>query len=402
MTSIRAVLSKERVKKSGGYALVVQVLHLRRKRVMHLGYDLNEVNFDWENQRAIYVKGEPLSHKQVKQINVEIAKVKNTLTLKLESLEANGINFTSADIMAPYRKDRNDIYLFTYMQKQVNAKRRIKKIGIADAYQTTLRSVQRYLENRPVLFDDINLRFLRDYEDYLISTGVSDNTVNYYMRNLRTIYNCAFDDGLVTHGRNAFLKYHLHTVKTVKRALKKEDIRRIANLDLSDEPRLGQARDFFMFSYYTRGMSPIDILYLRHTDITDGVIFYNRKKTQQPLQVAVTKPLQKLMDKYHTDPEFVLPLIHHSKRGTLRERYKAAYGQINTRLKKVAKLAEITTTLTTYVARHSWASIAKEDGVPAAAISEGLGHDSERTTLIYLSNFDRKKIDTINQKMVRL
>ncbi|MEG1464864.1 MAG: hypothetical protein RSC11_08220, partial [Mucinivorans sp.] len=94
MTSIRAVLSKERVKKSGGYALVVQVLHLRRKRVMHLGYDLNEVNFEWENQRAIYVKGEPLSHKQVKQINVEIAKVKNTLTFKLEYLEASGINFT--------------------------------------------------------------------------------------------------------------------------------------------------------------------------------------------------------------------------------------------------------------------------------------------------------------------
>ncbi|MEG2755365.1 MAG: site-specific integrase [Mucinivorans sp.] len=402
MTSIKAVLSKDRVKKSGGYALAIQVIHLRKKRVMHLGYDLSDGNFDTEQECAVYNSELPLTRKEVKQINECIEKVKSDLNLKLESLEAAGVDFMAADIIARYRKDKNDIYLFVYLQKQINEKRRIGKMGIADAYQSTLRSLKRYLVDKAVTFDEINVSFLRNYANHLISTGVVQNTINYYMRNLRTIYNRAFDDGLISNGHNPFRRYRLRSVKTVKRALKKEEVRRIANLDLSLEPQLAQARDFFMFSFYTRGMSPVDILYLKYTDIVDGVIFYQRHKTQQPLQVTVTSPLQKLLERYHTDSEYVLPFINYYSRNTLREQYKAAYTQINLDLKKVALLADIHTNLTAYVARHSWASIAKGDGAPMAAISEGLGHTSEKTTIIYLSNFDRSVIDSINQRVVTL
>lgn len=402
MTTVKALLNKERVKKDGGYALVIQVIHRRQKRVMYLGYDLDEANFDPENQCAIYKKDHPLTRKQIKVINEYIKKVKTDLNVKIESLRASGSEYTASDIMSRYRRDRNDIYLLVYMQKQTNEKRRIGKIGTADAYQSTLRSLQRYVANQTITFDNIDVAFLRGYENFLISTNVVRNTVNYYMRNLRTIYNRAFDDCLVSHGHNPFAKYHLHNVKTVKRALRKDEIRNIANLDLSTQPKLDEARDFFMFSFYTRGMSPVDILYLRYTDINDGIIFYQRHKTQQPLQITITEPLQKLLDKYNTDPEFVLPLINRPKRDTLRAQYKAAYAQINSNLKKVAALANLSTTLTAYVARHSWASIAKETGAPTAAISEGLGHDSEHTTLIYLSNFDRTVIDSINQRVVTL
>ncbi|MEG1934453.1 MAG: site-specific integrase, partial [Rikenellaceae bacterium] len=255
----------------------------------------------------------------------------------------------------------------------INEKKRIGKIGIAEAYQSTLRSLQRYIGEERITFDDINLTFLRSYENFLISTGAVQNTINYYMRNLRTIYNRASDDGIISHQNNPFHKYSIRNVKTVKRALKKDEVRRIAHLDLYKDPQLEEARDFFMFSFYTQGMAPIDILYLRHTDIIDNVIYYQRHKTQQPIQIAITEPIQKLLNKYNIDQEFVLPMINRNQMYSLRKRYKSAYSQINYHLKKVAALANINTTLTAYVARHSWASIAKEDGAPTAVLSEGLG-----------------------------
>ncbi|MEG2819451.1 MAG: site-specific integrase, partial [Muribaculaceae bacterium] len=275
----------------------------------------------------------------------------------------------------------------------------IGKYGIAEAYKSTFNSIKRFLAGRTVTFDHIDVKFLRDYEHYLISTCVVQNTISYYMRNLRTIYNRAFNDNLILQDHNPFLKYKFHKVTTIKRALKKEVIQRIVNLDLSNNKELEEARDFFMFSFYTRGMSAVDILYLKHSDIVDGVVFYQRHKTQQGLQIAVTDQIQHLLDKYNVDKEYALPFITRYRRPILRDQYKAAYTRLNRHLKKVAVLAGINSPLTSYVARHSWATIAKEGGAPIAAISEGLGHTSEKTTSIYLSYFDRSVIDNINKNV---
>lgn len=118
------------------------------------------------------------------------------------------------------------------------------------------------------------------------------------------------------------------------------------------------------------------------------------------MEVAITGPLQKLIEKYNTDKTYVLPFINESLHPTLYKRYLATYGTLYRSLNQLKKILRLTTPFTTYVARHSWATIAKEHGTSTSIISEGLGHTSEKTTRIYLKEFDRSVIDSINEKIV--
>lgn len=171
-------------------------------------------------------------------------------------------------------------------------------------------------------------------------------------------------------------------------------------MDLTGTPELDQARDLFMFSFYTRGMSFVDIIYLKHKDIVDDVIGYRRRKTNQLIEVAVTEPLRKIINKYNTDQTYVLPFINDSDKPSLYDKYLSTYGVFYRNLNKIREMLNLKTPLTTYVARHSWATIAKEQGVTTSIISEGLGHASEKTTLIYLKEFDRSVLDRVNEKIV--
>lgn len=210
----------------------------------------------------------------------------------------------------------------------------------------------------------------------------------------------AYDDGIEMDFHDAFHRIRIKILKTAKRALKQEVIEKISLMNLTDSPELDKARDLFMFSFYTRGMSFVDIIYLKHTDIMDGVIYYRRQKTNQYLEIAVTKPLRKIIDKYHTDPIYVLPFLNENNQPSLYKKYQVAYGYIYRNLNVLQKELNLSTPLTTYTARHSWATIAKEQGVSTSIISEGLGHTSEKTTNIYLKEFNRSVIDRVNEKIV--
>lgn len=273
-------------------------------------------------------------------------------------------------------------------------------MGSAKGFLSTLRSIKRFMGTQIIEFNDIDYHFIKRYEEYLHNTNIKQNTVSFYLRNFRTIYNMAYNDGIEMNDHNAFNKVKVKITKTVKRALKQDIIERISLMDLADKSELDKARDLFMFSFYTRGMSFVDIICLQHTDIVEDVIYYRRRKTDQYLEIAVTAPLRKLIDKYNTDPTYVLPFINESNQPTLYKKYQATYGNIYRNLRILQKKLHLNSPLTTYVARHSWATIAKEQGVSTTIISEGLGHSSEKTTQIYLKEFDRSVIDRVNERIV--
>lgn len=400
MATVKAVLNKDRKKKNGTYSLVIQVIHKRIKRVIYTPYQLKEEEFNNKLQQALYTTGVLYTRIQIKEINNFINAKKQELQNIIEQMTKSEKNFTTEDIISKYRIKQSDKFIITFMEHHIAKKEEQGKLGTARTFRCTMRSLKKYIGNREIKFSDVDNLFIKGYEEFLVRGKIKQNTIVFYMRNFRTIYNLAGENGIETGDYNAFRNIKLRSVRTTKRALKREIIEQIALINLSIGSPLDKARDLFMFSFYTRGMSFVDIIYLKHTDIVDGVISYRRRKTNQFIEVAVVAPLKELIEKYKTDSEYVLPFINENNYPTLYGRYLACYSVFHRNLNILQKMLKITTPLTTYVARHSWATIAKEQGISTSVISEGLGHFSEQTTQIYLKEFDRTVIDLANEKVI--
>ena len=172
-------------------------------------------------------------------------------------------------------------------------------------------------------------------------------------------------------------------------------------IDLSLMPSLDFARDMFLFSFYTRGMSFIDMAYLREKDLCNGFLTYRRHKTGQLLTIRWEKCMAEVVAK-HTiiETSYLLPIIKHA--GDERKQYINSLHLVNNRLKKISKMLLLSRPLTMYVARHSWASVAKSKKVPLSVISEGMGHDSETTTQIYLASLETSVVDKANKMILGL
>lgn len=189
--------------------------------------------------------------------------------------------------------------------------------------------------------------------------------------------------------------------KTVKRAVPLKIIRRIKELDLTMSPAMDYARDMFMFSFYTRGMSFIDMAFLKKKDLQNGILTYRRQKTGQQLFIKWEEPMRKIIDKYDTSKTpYLLPIIRNMD-AEKRRQYKNAAHLINDKLKKLGGQLGLSIPLTSYVARHAWASIAKSKNIPLSTISEAMGHDSENTTRIYLASLDTSIVDKANSLILK-
>ena len=226
------------------------------------------------------------------------------------------------------------------------------------------------------------------------------NTISFYNRILRAVYNRAVEKGFT---KQVFPFKHVYTgvEKTIKRGLPINTIRNIRNMDLSHCRTLDYARDMFLFSFYTRGMSFVDMAYLKKKNLQNGVLSYRRQKTGQQLFIRWEKPMQEIVDKYDTSgTPFLLPIIRDMEADN-RKQYKCESYRINQSLKKIGKQLGLTISLTSYVARHSWASIAKSKNIPVATISEAMGHDSEHTTRIYLASLDTTVVDKANSLILK-
>lgn len=399
MATVKAVLNRDREKKNGGYSLVIQVIHKRAHRVIYTPYVLKNEEFDPEKQKAIYCNDGRLTRKQVGEINKYTTQKKGEIERIIEKLAAHKNDFEVQDVLNEYSQDTSDRHLVVFAERLIEKKIKTDKMGQAKALRSTLSSLKKFIGQRDVTFDQITHQFVSEYEHYLLGAGVKENTVGYYMRNFRIIYNTALNSGIEMCDNHPFGKIRIRHGRTAKRALKKEVIEKLANFDLADNPALESARDLFMFSFYTRGMSFVDIIHLKNENIVEGVIYYQRQKTHRHMQVTIVPQLQAIIDKYKSDDEYVLPFINASNYSNIYKRYLIAYGKLYRNLKQIEMLLGLSTSLTVHVARHSWATIAKSAGAPIEAIRQGLGHNSEKTTEIYLKELDTSVIDAVNEKV---
>lgn len=290
--------------------------------------------------------------------------------------------------------------MYSFMENIITRLKNIRKCRTAETYYSALCSFRTFRMNEPIHVDALTPELVEDYQGWLLNRNISLNTVSFYMRILRAVYNRASDAGL-TPDRRPFRRVYTGVAKTIKRAISFSEIKKISSLDLSSEPLLCQARDVFMFLFITRGMSMIDAAFLKKSDLNSGFLSYRRHKTSQLLTIRWEKPMQDIVDR-NSDPSspYLLNLLDHSKHNE-RHNYLYVISRINNRLKTIARRIGLNVPLTTYVARHTWASVAYVRNVPLSVISEGMGHDSETTTRIYLASLDTSSIDRANAQILR-
>jgi len=292
-------------------------------------------------------------------------------------------------------------YLFPFMQETIVQLQKLGKTRTAETYQSALASFMRFREGKDVLISHIKDNLIVAYENSMKASGLSSNTTSFYMRILRAVYNRAVKQG-ITKQKYPFQYVYTGVAKTRKRAVDISIVRRLAEMDLDRNPSAALARDMFLFSFYTRGMSFVDMAYLRKSDLSHGVLEYRRRKTGQNLFIRWEKCMDEIVSSYDNPSSFYLLPIITTYDTDERQQYINMSHKINRSLKSLGKKLGLPTPLTMYVARHTWANAARKKKIPISVISEGMGHTSEMTTRIYLSSLDADIIDRANKKILRL
>lgn len=319
-----------------------------------------------------------------------------TSTIELSSAEPQRVEYLQRVAAAMEDDLHRFSHLVEYFEQREKPYRAADVVAAFCANTAMLMPFMRFRCGRDIAIEDIDAELIERYEAYLRDMGVCANSSSFYMRILRAAYNRAVDRGLAKQ-RLPFKHVYTGVAKTVKRALPLKTIRSIRDLDVGYKPSVEYARDMFLFSFYTRGMSFVDMAYLRKSNLHNGVLSYHRHKTGQQMFIRWEACMQEIVNKYYNPHSpYLLPIISTSSKRSARKQYIYAAHRVNANLKRVAEMLEIEMPLTMYVARHSWASAAHRKNIPLSVISEGMGHDSESTTRIYLTSLDNVAIDRAN------
>jgi integrase len=367
-------------------------------RQLTTGYKLFES--EWHGKDSTIVMGRDLQRNELlMDIGESLRLDTKRLNRIIREFDRRDVAYTADEVIAEFRRISQDCTLFNFMQSLIVQLRKCGRLRTGDTYQSALNSFREYRNGKDIIFDVITSDVIQLYEASMLNRGVCANTTSFYIRILRSVYNRAVEQGL-TEQNHPFKSVFTGVCKTVKRAVTLDDIKRIKSLDLSSNTGLSLARDLFMFSFYTRGMSFVDMVYLRRNCVRGGVIIYHRRKTGQLLSIKVEECMQEIIERYHNpDSEYVFPILKTA--GQEYREYRNALRLVNVKLKEIGELIGLPIRLTTYVGRHSWGSAAKTNNIPISVISESMGHHSEAMTQIYLASLDTSVIDQANAKILK-
>lgn len=361
-------------------SLYYQVIHNRLVRQLHTGYRLFPSEWDAGISEVVVASGtEEGRRNYLLSMKTAIADDLSRLRSVIARLERSDTGYTADKVVEVFSSPADCGGFLSFARQLIQELKKIGKRRTAETYTTALNSFLRFRGERDLLFEEVDSNLMVEYETFLKGINVCPNSSSFYMRNLRAIYNRAVERELTVQ-RYPFKHVYTGVDKTVKRAVPLKVIRRIRDLDLTLSPVLDYARDLFMFSFYTRGMAFVDMAYLKKKDLQNGVLVYRRQKTGQQLFIKWEKPMQEIVGKYDTSATpYLLPIIRDMDTDA-RKQYKNAAHLVNDKLKKIGRQLGLAIPLTSYVARHAWASIAKSKNIPISTISEAMGHDSENTT----------------------
>ncbi|MFI3317245.1 MAG: site-specific integrase [Rikenellaceae bacterium] len=401
MTSIKAKFRPSAVRGKEG-VIYYQVIHNKVIRQIRTNYRV------WPHEWSIkggFVVIDQSTPQRAEYLRLLADKINSTIRRVYQLaqiLESRAALNHCNDLVEEYYRQPHEETFFNYFKAQIVRLESLGRLSTSHNYRAAFNSFFKFRAGEDLVMDNITFELIEEYQAFLKHERLSLNSSSFYMRILRAVYNKAVEVGLAQQ-KQPFGRVYTGIEKTVKRALSLKDLKRIKEFDTSANYLYQYARDMFMFSFLTRGMSFVDMAHLRKTDIKSGVLIYRRRKTGQLLRIKWELCMQKIVDKYPSESsDYLLPIIRNnidSKK--FYNRYKNELGKVNSQLKKIACEIGLTLPLTMYVARHSWASTARIKNIPISVISQGMGHDSEVTTQIYLASLDTSIIDQANDLIIR-
>lgn len=291
--------------------------------------------------------------------------------------------------------------LFAFVENEIRLAQMEGRSGRAQNLKSVRNSFRAFLGSTRLPFSKLTHELIASYEGWLKERGVTRNSSSFYLRLLRSIYNKAGLPGR-TSGEYPFKDVYTGVDDTRKRAVDKQVIARLINLDLSGSYSLSLARDLFLLSFYMRGIAYVDMAFLKRSDILRGEIHYFRHKTGAHMRVRLESCILEIFERYanRTRLGYLLPIISEKDSVKAYEQYRNKRSYYNKLLKRLSKLIDLSIPLTSYVSRHTWATVARDINVAMPVISAGMGHSSEMVTRIYLASLDASTIDSANLKII--
>lgn len=384
--------------------LCLRVIQARKPKTVTLSYCLFPEEWDATSQ-SVYApsdnseRADYLSH-----VQQELCTCADRVKGIIHSLEKTG-SYSVNDIMTRFHRSVDNGQLLSYAEMLSEELQESKRYRTAKAYLTVCRGLIAFNKGADLSLSGITASLIKRFETHLKELGKQPNTISYYMRNLRAIYNKAVASKRIPQStEKPFAGVFTGIEETRKRALNVDEVIRLKNIDFDklleqhqsasrrykDTRNLQYAWYLFFFCLYAQGMSFVDLCHLKKSNIIGNEIRYYRKKTGGQVRVPINEGMQQIIRHFADevkDSPYLFPVIG-VESAKERNKYETAMRTQNRRLKKLAQLAGVEKCVSTHVSRHSWATICKHEMLPLSVISEGLGHSSEKMTRKYLDTFD--------------
>lgn len=398
MATLKLTIDGKRSYSDGRVPIIFRLTHNTKSTRIEAGVKIYKQEWDTVKRRI------NRTHPEYKQLNLMLGK--RLLELEKMLLE---VSFSRVNPNIKQLKEillngnKSAKVLFSdFAFKEIANLRSQDRYGNAQAYETATNRLIAFA-GKEITLDRINYTLISDFDNYLLNEGISKNTVAVYMREIRALLNKAIKKQLVDRNLYPFNDYSIKTEKTISRAITKQDIQKIEEIELQVGTELWHSRNIFFLIFNLIGISFIDLALLKQSSIQGERIIYKRRKGGKIYSIKMNEEVKRILGIYKkNDSKY---LVSHFRLDDIpknkeREEIALRLQTCNKFLKKIGKTLELPITLTTYVARYSWANIAKSLGYPKDQIAEALGHSyGNQITGIYLDNYGSEVIDEMNGKV---
>ncbi len=400
MATIKIKFRKS-TRENGAGSLVYQLYHKGEVRQLAAGLRIPERMWNRASEWLIERSDNRDDNETLRNCRLQLECDVEYFRQIIDELDKGYKPYTLDDVIGTFNDPTKRVTVLSFMKEQIESMERSRRHGTAHNYKSTVKSFSDFLNQKDITFSLMTSKLISDYEQWLFDRGAVRNSSSFYLRILRSVYNKAVKKGLAKQ-TNPFEDVYTGVDRTRKRAMDEKLILELMEVRLKTEA-LKRSRDLFIFSYCMRGMAFVDIAYLRKSDISGGVISYIRRKTGQQMRIKIEPCAQNIIDHYMEKTKgspYVFPIITATDPKKAYNQYQSKLGYYNRQLKILSKELGVELPISSYWARHSWATSARDKNVPLSVISAGMGHTSEKTTQIYLASLDNSVIDKANSEIL--
>lgn len=394
--TVKVLCYKSKTLSDGKHPLMVRVCKDGKKKYQSIGISIHPSHWDFK-------KNEPNeSCPNRDEIRLLIQQKLYDLQKTILNKRIEGKDFTASSLLKSNVTSsclhNNVDECFSYYIKMLKEQGRLRYAGM---YEVSHNSFIKFNNGSLELpFNDIDIVWLKKYEAWMLKQGLAVNTIGTRVRHLRAVFNMAIEHHIIDKESYPFHSYKVSKMSQSpsKRAMSKADIQRVIEYQgKTDMERLAIA--LFTFSYFTAGINFIDMAMLKHENIVDGKLCYIRAKTKKQIIIPLQEKSKEIISDYSASSanrsDYIFPIFsaYHQSGVQKANRLHKVLAKINRALKHIGEELDLPIKLTTYVARHSFATVLKRAGVSTSIICESLGHSSEKITQIYLDSFENSQID---------